>query len=173
MAVPPHRRELTLERPAMTAPEPISSASAAPESTRRRALAIGGVGAAALTTTACGSEGATITTTSAGAGSGTTGSSTGAAAGTSVAKADVPEGGGVIMKDAKIVVTQPAAGDFKAFSAVCTHQGCVVSAVTDTIDCACHNSKFALADGAVVSGPATSPLPAKTVTADGDNLVVS
>jgi Rieske Fe-S protein len=161
MAVPPHRRELTLERPAMTAPEPISSASAAPESTRR------------LTTAACGSEGATITTTSAGAGSGTTGSSTGAAAGTSVAKADVPEGGGVIMKDAKIVVTQPAAGDFKAFSAVCTHQGCVVSAVTDTIDCACHNSKFALADGAVVSGPATSPLPAKTVTADGDNLVVS
>ena len=156
----------------MTAPEPISSAPAAPESTRRRALAIGGVGAAALTTAACGSEGATITTTSAGAGSGT-GSSTGAAAGTSVAKADVPEGGGVIMKDAKIVVTQPAAGDFKAFSAVCTHQGCVVSAVTDTIDCACHNSKFALADGAVVSGPATSPLPAKTVTADGDNLVVS
>ena len=146
----------------MTAPEPTSTTSIAPESSRRRALAIGGVGAAALTTAACGSEGATITNTSAGAGSGTTGSSTGAAAGTSVAKADVPEGGGVIMKDAKIVVTQPAAGDFKAFSAVCTHQGCVVSAVTDTIDCACH-----------VSGPATSGLPAKTVTADGDNLVVS
>ena len=122
-----------------------------PGTTRRTAIVAGGMGVSGLALSGCGSDDT----------------------GLSVPTADVPEGGGTILKDAKIVVTQPSAGQFKAFSAVCTHQGCVVSAVTDTIDCACHNSKFALADGAVVSGPATSPLPAKTVTADGDNLVVS
>lgn len=134
---------------------------------RREALLAGGAGLAAASLTACGSADGTA------AGTSTTAASGGSGGSTTLAKSDVPEGGGVVVKDAKVVVTQPSAGEFKAFSAVCTHQGCIVSGVTSTIDCACHNSKFALADGSVVSGPATSALAAKTVTADGDNLAIS
>ncbi|MEO3762555.1 Rieske (2Fe-2S) protein [Streptomyces sp. B8F3] len=84
---------------------------------------------------------------------------------------EVPEGGGKIFKDQKVVVTQPEPGEFKAFSAVCTHQGCLVSSVEDgTINCACHGSKFAIADGSVAKGPATQPLPAEDVRVDGDVL---
>lgn len=85
---------------------------------------------------------------------------------------DVPVGGGAIFKDAKIVVTQPAAGEFKAFTAVCTHAGCVVAKVeNNTIDCPCHGSKFSLTDGSVVGGPAPSPLAAVKVTVSGGNIV--
>src|SRR5688572_29496353 len=59
------------------------------------------------------------------------------------AVSEVPVGGGKIYDSAKVVVTQPTAGQYKGFSAVCTHQGCVVSSVTSsTIDCMCHGSKF-------------------------------
>ncbi len=84
--------------------------------------------------------------------------------------ADVPVGGGQVFREAKIVVTQPAKGEFKGFSAVCTHQGCVVAEVkAGTINCDCHGSKFKL-DGTVSTGPATKPLPAQqvSVTAEGD-----
>ena len=85
---------------------------------------------------------------------------------------EVPVGGGKIYADKKVVVTQPSAGDFKGFSAVCTHQGCLVSKVANgTIDCTCHGSKFSATDGSVVNGPATSPLSPVTVTADGSDLV--
>ncbi|WP_407563414.1 Rieske (2Fe-2S) protein [Streptomyces sp. 184] len=85
--------------------------------------------------------------------------------------AEVPEGGGKIFKDQKVVVTQPEPGEFKAFSAVCTHQGCLVSSVEDgTINCACHGSKFAIADGSVTKGPATQPLEAEDVRVDGGVL---
>lgn len=83
---------------------------------------------------------------------------------------DVPVGGGVVFRAAKIVVTQPVAGQFAAFSAVCTHQGCVVAEVTDgTINCDCHGSRFAL-DGSVANGPATKPLPARAVRVSGDQI---
>ncbi|MFE1801205.1 Rieske (2Fe-2S) protein [Streptomyces sp. NPDC059517] len=85
--------------------------------------------------------------------------------------ADIPVGGGKIFKDEKVVVTQPEKGGFKAFSAVCTHQGCIVANVSDgTINCTCHGSKFKIADGSVAGGPAPKPLPARQITVEGDSI---
>lgn len=157
--------------------------------TRRGVVAAaGGVGLAAVLA-ACGdsgsdtSDGAAPTT----AAPGTTGTSpaespsasaTGSATtggGTALAKtSEIPVGGGKIFADQKVVVTQPQAGQFKAFSAVCTHRGCTVSGVSGgTIDCACHGSKFNVADGSVAHGPATTPLPEKQVTVSGDEVTLA
>jgi Rieske Fe-S protein len=95
-----------------------------------------------------------------------TGTPPGAAGGATglVAAADVPVGGGVVLKSDELVVTQPAAGEFKAFAALCTHQGCLVGSVADgSIHCPCHNSLFSAADGSVESGPASAPLAAVAV----------
>lgn len=87
--------------------------------------------------------------------------------------AEVPVGGGIVDRDAKLVVTQPQAGQFRAFTAVCTHGRCTVSTVAEgTIDCPCHGSKFSITDGSVVQGPADMPLAAKKVTVDGETLRV-
>jgi Rieske Fe-S protein len=101
------------------------------------------------------------------------GSGTGSGSAT-VSAAEVPVGGGKILTDQSVVVTQPTAGTYKAFSAVCTHQGCVVSSVANSrISCACHNSQFSAADGSVITGPATRALTAKSVSVSGDTLTVS
>ncbi|WP_369182962.1 Rieske (2Fe-2S) protein [Streptomyces sp. Y1] len=87
---------------------------------------------------------------------------------------DVPVGGGKVFREQKIVVTQPAEGQFKAFSAKCTHAGCVVDQVKkQQIQCPCHGSRFAIADGSVQDGPAPTPLPAFAVTVEGGNLKVT
>ncbi|MEV8035969.1 Rieske (2Fe-2S) protein [Streptomyces sp. NPDC086182] len=84
---------------------------------------------------------------------------------------DIPVGGGTVFKDQKVVVTQPAKNDFKAFSAICTHAGCIVDKVADgTIDCPCHGSRFGVEDGAVKAGPAPRPLPAEKITVEGNSI---
>ena len=107
------------------------------------------------------------------AGSSASGSAS-AAAGKALAQtSDIPEGGGTIFKDQKIVVTQPTKGEFKAFSAICTHMGCTVDKVADgTIDCPCHGSKYHIADGSVAHGPATRPLPAESITVSGNSITM-
>lgn len=93
---------------------------------------------------------------------------------TTVATSDVPVGGGTILAEEMVVVTQPSEGEFKAFSAVCTHQGCPVQSISDrTINCQCHGSAFAIEDGSVVNGPATRPLESKSVSVEGDSVRVS
>ncbi|OSP24608.1 Rieske (2Fe-2S) protein, partial [Streptomyces sp. 13-12-16] len=88
--------------------------------------------------------------------------------------ADIPEGGGKVFADRKVVVTQPTAGEFKAFSATCTHQGCAVKSIADgVINCPCHNSNFSITDGSVQSGPATKPLPAVEITVSGDSITLA
>ena len=96
----------------------------------------------------------------------------GSAQGVTTKTADIPVGSGKIFPDAQTVITQPKKGEFKAFSAVCTHQGCIVDAVTNTINCPCHGSKYSITDGSVVNPPATQPLPPKTIKVEGSELVV-
>jgi len=80
------------------------------------------------------------------------------------AASDIPVGGGKIYTAAKVVVTQPARGQYQGFSAVCTHVGCIMSTVANgTIDCPCHGSEFKITNGAVVTGPAPAPLPARQI----------
>jgi Rieske Fe-S protein len=84
---------------------------------------------------------------------------------------DVPVGGGVVLDQQNIVITQPQAGTFKAFNATCTHQGCQVVEVKDgTINCPCHGSRFKIADGSVANGPASRPLREIGITVTGTDI---
>lgn len=84
---------------------------------------------------------------------------------------DIPVGGGAVFASQEVVVTQPTPGDFKAFSAICTHAGCPVSTVANgTINCTCHGSKYDVNDGSVVNGPATRPLGERQITVSGDTI---
>ncbi|MEV0453844.1 Rieske (2Fe-2S) protein [Catellatospora methionotrophica] len=87
---------------------------------------------------------------------------------------DIPVGGGRVYSTATVVVTQPAAGDFKAFTSICTHWGCQVTAVeNDQIICRCHGSRFSAADGSVSLGPATLPLSPMNVTVKDGQIILS
>jgi Rieske Fe-S protein len=99
------------------------------------------------------------------------GSGAAAAVGAFAKTGDIPVGGGKIFADQKIVVTQPTAGDFRCFTAVCTHAGCLVGDVSNgTINCACHGSKFKVADGAVTNGPAKKPLSSVAIKVADDAI---
>ncbi|MFE1314572.1 Rieske (2Fe-2S) protein [Streptomyces sp. NPDC058755] len=169
----------------------MTSASLKPEAgpARRTVMAAAGAAGLAAALTACGSDDSSDTVDTGSGSSGTTGAtgstgSTGAsqdsgsaaaggsAGGTTLAKTtDIPEGGGKIFKDQGVVVTQPAAGTYKAFSSKCTHQGCAVGSVADgVIVCPCHNSHFSVEDGSVKKGPATQALAAAKITVSGDEI---
>lgn len=92
----------------------------------------------------------------------------------SIPASSIPVGGGKILDDANFVVTQPTAGEFRAFSKTCTHQGCPVSDIRgDVIHCDCHGSEFSIVDGSVTTGPAEKPLKAAKAELDGDQVKVS
>lgn len=125
---------------------------------RRAVLATAGAGALALCLGAC-SAGGQPTVSS-------------APSTTTVDVADVPIGAGTIV--GAFVVTQPTEGSFAAFSYLCTHQVLPVQQVTDAaIVCGRHGSTYSLADGSVLTGPATKALTAATVTRSGDTLTIS
>lgn len=85
----------------------------------------------------------------------------------------VQVGGGKIFAKQKAVVTQPTEGSFLAFTAVCTHQGCVVSEIVENaIVCPCHGSEFSIEDGSVLKGPAGSALAKKKITETGGELTL-
>ena len=154
------------------------------EASRRKLLTgLAAAGVAVPVLAACGSDesgsstgSANTSSDSSGNPSGDAGASTGGGTSASgdILTSEIPVGGGKIFEEQKLVVTQPTAGDFKAFSAVCTHAGCLVSKIASgTIDCTCHGSKYSIEDGSVEDGPAPKPLPEKTVTVTGDSLSVS
>jgi Rieske Fe-S protein len=140
----------------------------APGTTRRALLLGAGAIGAAGVLAACGSSSPTTTNPGNGGGGGAPASPQ------PVKVSDVPVGGGAIFADQNFVVTQPTAGQFKAFSATCTHEQCLVSRIQgDKIICPCHGSQYNIADGSVAVGPATRPLPARTATVTGDTITVS
>lgn len=139
---------------------PLDPLTPEPSSSRRGVLLGVGLVGIAGTLTACGGS----NDDSSGDSSGKSGAALGKTS-------DIPVGGGKVFKDEKIVVTQPKQGDFKAFSAVCTHRGCTVDSVSaGKIHCPCHGSAYNVADGSVANGPATKALPAKSVSVQGDEL---
>lgn len=152
-----------------------------PSRTRRTVVSMAGASGLAVALTACGGSKSKPDATSSpsatvGSGSGSGGQSPAPSNGKGVPLArtsEIPEGGGVVFAKEKVVVTQPSAGVFKGFSAVCTHQGCTVSEVKEgTIFCPCHGSRFSIADGSVAHGPAVQPLPAEKVTATNGELTL-
>ncbi|MFD3927508.1 Rieske (2Fe-2S) protein [Streptomyces sp. NBC_00564] len=148
---------------------------------RRTVVAAVGAAGIAVALTACGSE--DDSSGSSGSSDVQDNSSAGAAGddtataggGTVIAKtSDIPEGGGKVFEAEGVVVTQPAAGTFKAFSSKCTHQGCAVKGIANNvITCPCHNSQFSAEDGSVTKGPATQPLAAANITVDGDSITLA
>ena len=148
---------------------------------RRTVLVTGGAIGAAAALAACGGSGDSAASSSAGSSgaspapesSGAGGSSPAAPAGEVLGPVDqVTVGSGVVYDGPKVVVTQPAEGDIRGFTAVCPHQGCLVSEVTNNeILCPCHGSLFSAQDGAVITGPATTGLAPVDVSVV-DNQVV-
>jgi Rieske Fe-S protein len=138
---------------------------------RRAVVVAAGAASVAAALTACANQkesgGSDVVEPAAGDGTDTRG--------TALARtADIPEGGGKVFAKQGVVVTQPRAGEFKAFSSNCTHQNCAVSRVADgAIHCPCHGSTFDASTGAVAHGPATRPLPARKITVTGDSITLT
>ena len=149
--------------------------------TRRGVLAGVGLVGLASAITACGAGTSSSSTPAAGNVASTTaapassaaagGASSPAAANALSATSKIPVGSGKIFPEQQVVVTQPTADEFKAFSAVCTHMGCIVNQISNgTIDCPCHGSQYSISTGDVVAGPAPRPLPAKQIKVSGGSI---
>jgi cytochrome b6-f complex iron-sulfur subunit len=146
--------------------------------TRRHVMTAGAAAtlgiAAAATLTACGGSGSTSTSAGSSSAAGTAEGNGAGGSGPLTQLSAVPVGGAAAAKgpDGKpVVVAQPEAGKVVAFSAVCTHQGCTVRPNNKMLVCPCHGSQFDAFTGAVVNGPAASPLPSVAVKVDGGNVV--
>lgn len=164
----------------------MTSESVQPVSSPSRRTVVAAVGAAGLAValTACGSDddaSGSSTEQGAPAGGGASTEASGGssaeagAGGAALAKtADIPEGSGKVFSNEKVVVSQPTAGDYKAFSTICTHQQCPMTDLQgDTLTCACHKSQFSVLDGSVKKGPATQPLAAKEISVAGDSITLA
>ncbi len=142
--------------------------------TRRAVLAAGGATAGALILAACGpDDGGAPPATDNGTSGGTDGTDGGAGGGAIASLDDVPVGGAIAATTAAgeaILLTRPTENEIRAFSSVCTHQGCAVEPGSGELECPCHGSRFDLSTGEVLSGPASEPLPEVSVevSADGE-----
>lgn len=156
------------QRSASTAGDPAAEGHGLQRRTVLKVL--GGAGAVAVGSAALAACGGSSGSSGSPAGGGST-----AAPNISVAVSQVPVGGGVLLNSGQgVALVQPTSGEFKAYSAVCPHQGCAVNSFTaTTITCPCHGSTFKTSDGSVINGPATSGLTPLTATVSGTNVVVT
>ena len=71
------------------------------------------------------------------------------------------------------VVLQNSPGVYLAFSAICTHLGCIIRWLPDKGEflCPCHGGRFA-GDGKVLGGPPPKPLQTIPIVLSGDNLLI-
>jgi Rieske Fe-S protein len=146
------------------------------EPTRRSVLAGAAGMSATVALAACGDDsdpaGGDSGSNNGGAGDGAT-TATSAASGALGALSEIPVGGGKFFEAQKVVVTQPSAGEVKAFSTVCTHQGCAINKIENgLIRCPCHFSGFRIADGSVESGPAPRPLVSVSVKVENGQVML-
>ena len=126
------------------------------EITRRGALTAGAVGAGALALAAC-----------SGGGSGSAGSTPSAAGDSKLVSLDAITVGQCVSAKlpdgSAVIVSRPTVSTAACFSAICTHQGCTVQPAGARLQCPCHGSVYDALTGAVIAGPAPSPLPAVAV----------
>ncbi|MFN8079723.1 MAG: Rieske (2Fe-2S) protein [Kineosporiaceae bacterium] len=80
---------------------------------------------------------------------------------TDISLSQIPVGGAVVrtIKGRAVVLSRTGSNSVVGFDAHCTHAGCIVQASGGRLDCPCHGSAFDLSSGAVLQGPAASPLP--------------
>lgn len=141
---------------------------------RRTVLLTSGALGAAAALAACGGSTSSGGASASAATSSTPAGGSSSPGGTVLAQVSaVPVEGGVVNDAAQVVVTQPAQGSIKAFTAVCPHQGCLVNQVkANQIVCPCHGSLFSAETGAVLQGPATTGLAPVNVTVSGDTVTL-
>jgi Rieske Fe-S protein len=148
--------------------------------TRRALLAGVGAAGAAVTVAGCRGDSGRPTGGAAPAARGATAATS--SAGISIRTTDIPVDGGKIFPDLGpdgVVVTQPAAGVFNAFSATCTHRGCLLASISDgTINCPCHGAQYSIIDGSVIRpgdglATPTRTLPRKKVTVVDGTITVT
>lgn len=85
---------------------------------------------------------------------------------------DVPVGSAVIVD--KFIIAQPKEGEYKAYSAVCPHQGAPITVVQGSeVKCTKHGSVFDISDGHVINGPAQQPLTEVPSTVDAGKVHIS
>ncbi len=89
---------------------------------------------------------------------------------------DFPVGTGKVVSvaDKPVIVVNTQAGGVKAFSAICTHLGCVVywHPEKNVIHSPCHDGLFSPVTAAVISGPPPRPLPAYELAIKGGKVYV-
>lgn len=142
--------------------QPCCGSCGAPGPSRRTVLRTGGIAAAGtLALAGCGGDDASPAQTE---GDGAY----------RVPADDTAVGSSTYYSGARIIVTQPTDGDFRAFDAVCPHEGCMASGRSSegALVCPCHNSVFDPSTGEPISGPAASGLTALTVETDGGDLLI-
>jgi Rieske Fe-S protein len=147
-----------------------------------------GVGAASASVLAACGGGGTESGGGGGSGNGSGGGGNGGNAGGGSKKPKAP-GGKAIAETSEVapgsalqfkdsgspaVLVHLDSGDFVAYSAVCTHQGCTVAYKNGQLACPCHGSVFDPANGAeVVAGPAPRPLPKIPVKVSGGEVFMA